>query len=45
VTPAELVTGIITEAGILEPPYEKSIKKAIGEARFGLLDELMRAGP
>jgi methylthioribose-1-phosphate isomerase len=27
VTPAELVTAIITEAGILEPPYERSIAR------------------
>jgi methylthioribose-1-phosphate isomerase len=27
VTPAELVTGIITEAGVLEPPYEESIAR------------------
>ena len=25
VTPAELVTAIFTEAGVLEPPYERSI--------------------
>ncbi|MEA2363734.1 MAG: methylthioribose-phosphate isomerase [Thermoleophilaceae bacterium] len=25
VTPAELVTGIVTEAGVLEPPYEEAI--------------------
>jgi methylthioribose-1-phosphate isomerase len=27
VTPAELVTAIITEAGVLEPPYEESLKQ------------------
>lgn len=27
VTPAELITGIITEKGVLYPPYKKSIKK------------------
>jgi methylthioribose-1-phosphate isomerase len=31
VTPAELVTAIVTEAGILEPPYEQSIAQAIGD--------------
>lgn len=29
VTPNELITGIITEKGILYPPYEESIKKAM----------------
>ena len=29
VTPPELITGIITEKGILKPPYEESIGKAI----------------
>jgi methylthioribose-1-phosphate isomerase len=28
VTPAELITAIITEVGVLEPPYERSIAKA-----------------
>ncbi len=28
VTPAELITAIITEAGVLEPPYERSIAGA-----------------
>jgi methylthioribose-1-phosphate isomerase len=27
VTPAELVTAIVTEAGVLEPPYEKAIAR------------------
>jgi len=26
-TPPELITGIITEAGVAKPPYEESIKK------------------
>jgi methylthioribose-1-phosphate isomerase len=30
VTPAELVTAVITEAGILEPPYERSLARARG---------------
>ena len=30
VTPHELITGIITEKGILRPNYEKSIKEAFG---------------
>jgi methylthioribose-1-phosphate isomerase len=29
VTPAELVTAIVTEAGVLEPPYEQSIAGTI----------------
>ncbi|REJ81554.1 MAG: S-methyl-5-thioribose-1-phosphate isomerase [Acidobacteria bacterium] len=29
VTPAELVAGIITEVGVLEPPYEESIAAAL----------------
>jgi methylthioribose-1-phosphate isomerase len=33
VTPAELVTAIITEAGVLRPPYEQSIAKAIAAGR------------
>ncbi|MDX1382889.1 MAG: S-methyl-5-thioribose-1-phosphate isomerase, partial [Thermoanaerobaculia bacterium] len=28
VTPAELVTAIITEVGVLSPPYENSIAQA-----------------
>ncbi|HVG06221.1 MAG TPA: S-methyl-5-thioribose-1-phosphate isomerase [Thermoanaerobaculia bacterium] len=28
VTPAELITAIVTEVGVLEPPYEKSIAEA-----------------
>jgi len=30
VTPSRFITGIITEKGILYPPYKKSIKKMIG---------------
>jgi methylthioribose-1-phosphate isomerase len=30
VTPAELVTAIVTEAGVLEPPYEEAIARVIG---------------
>jgi methylthioribose-1-phosphate isomerase len=30
VTPAELVTAIITEAGVLEPPYPQSIEGVVG---------------
>jgi methylthioribose-1-phosphate isomerase len=29
VTPAELITAIITEAGVLEAPYEESIRRAL----------------
>jgi methylthioribose-1-phosphate isomerase len=32
VTPAELITAIITEVGVLEPPYERSIAAAFGRA-------------
>jgi methylthioribose-1-phosphate isomerase len=32
VTPAELITAIITEAGVLEPPYERSIAEAFARA-------------
>lgn len=32
VTPAELITAIITEAGVLEPPYEESIAAAFRRA-------------
>jgi methylthioribose-1-phosphate isomerase len=30
VTPAELVTAIVTEAGVLEAPYSESIARALG---------------
>lgn len=30
VTPAELIAGLITEVGVLEPPYEESIRRALG---------------
>jgi methylthioribose-1-phosphate isomerase len=30
VTPAELITAIITEAGVLKPPFEESIRSALG---------------
>jgi methylthioribose-1-phosphate isomerase len=30
VTPAELVSAIFTEAGVLEPPYDQSIARALG---------------
>jgi methylthioribose-1-phosphate isomerase len=30
VTPAELVASIVTEAGVLEPPYEESLADAVG---------------
>ena len=29
VTPAELITAIVTDAGVLEPPYESSIREAL----------------
>jgi methylthioribose-1-phosphate isomerase len=31
VTPAELITAIVTEVGVLEPPYEQSIARAFGK--------------
>ncbi len=33
VTPSELITAIITEAGVLEPPYTESIAAAFAQAR------------
>lgn len=33
VTPAELIAGIITEKGVLTPPYTESIAKVIGQKR------------
>jgi methylthioribose-1-phosphate isomerase len=30
VTPADLVTAIITDAGVLEPPYGESLRRAVG---------------
>ena len=33
VTPAELITGIITESGVLRAPYEEAILEALGVAR------------
>jgi methylthioribose-1-phosphate isomerase len=32
VTPHELVAGIVTEAGVLQPPYDEAIAQALGEA-------------
>jgi methylthioribose-1-phosphate isomerase len=32
VTPAELVTAIVTEAGVLKPPYDESIARALAKA-------------
>ena len=32
VTPASLVTAIITDAGVLRPPFEASIARALGTA-------------
>jgi methylthioribose-1-phosphate isomerase len=32
VTPAELVTAIVTEAGVLEPPFAESIRDALHTA-------------
>jgi len=33
VTPAELVTGIVTEAGIHRPPYGEALARAVADAR------------
>jgi methylthioribose-1-phosphate isomerase len=30
ITPAELIASIVTEAGVLEPPYQESINHALG---------------
>lgn len=35
VTPAELVAAIVTEAGVLRPPYERSIAAALAGAETG----------
>jgi methylthioribose-1-phosphate isomerase len=35
VTPAELITGIITEVGVLRAPYERSIAEAFGRGAEG----------
>jgi methylthioribose-1-phosphate isomerase len=36
VTPAELVSALITEAGVLEPPYGASIARALGASQASL---------
>ena len=33
VTPHDLVTAIVTEAGVLEPPYDRSIAEALGASQ------------
>jgi methylthioribose-1-phosphate isomerase len=33
ITPYELVTSIVTEAGVLEPPYEESLAGVVGASR------------
>jgi methylthioribose-1-phosphate isomerase len=35
VTPARYVTAIITERGVLRPPYEESLRSALSEASAG----------
>ncbi len=35
VTPAELIAGIITEEGVLRPPYGESIRQAFARAKSG----------
>jgi methylthioribose-1-phosphate isomerase len=32
VTPARLVSALVTERGVLRPPYEQSLAMAVGEA-------------
>jgi methylthioribose-1-phosphate isomerase len=45
VTPAELVTAVITEAGILEPPYRESIARKRARARAHTRTSAVRRGP
>jgi methylthioribose-1-phosphate isomerase len=33
VTPARLITAIITERGVLRPPYEEAIKRVMSDER------------
>jgi methylthioribose-1-phosphate isomerase len=33
VTPQDLVTAIVTEAGVLLPPYDESIAEALGASQ------------
>jgi methylthioribose-1-phosphate isomerase len=33
ITPAELVTAFITDAGVLRPPFDVSIARALANAR------------
>lgn len=35
ITPAHLITGIITEYGVVEPPFEQNFEKVIGRPREG----------
>jgi methylthioribose-1-phosphate isomerase len=37
VTPARLVAAIVTEQGILRPPYEPALRAAVRSARAGPL--------
>lgn len=37
VTPARLITAIITEAGVAEPPFESSLQSMMGTATFGVV--------
>lgn len=32
ITPPELITGIITEYGIIKPPFDKNIKSSLGKS-------------
>ena len=37
VTPAELITAIVTEAGVVYPPFEAGLREMVGRARGGRL--------
>jgi methylthioribose-1-phosphate isomerase len=44
VTPAEYITGIITEVGIAYPPYTESLPKLVAEARALHASERVKSG-
>jgi methylthioribose-1-phosphate isomerase len=43
VTPAELVTAIVTDVGVLRAPYEGKIESAVAQASSGLGVDRSRA--
>ena len=45
VTPAELVTAIVTEAGVLEPPYEEAIAKVAAVASRSVTHRTQTSAP